>query len=380
MKVKHTNYWKLFFCLVAAGFILYLKLVWLFCLLFLLVVFTTIHIYTVKKIPSPFLRKIFKSISLLFFIFLLAAGIKTLVLDVFVVPSNSMEELFYPGDLILVNKLSYGPKLPQSPFEIPWLNILFYFNDKARSKIGKEWWPYRRLNGYDSVRQGDVLVYQLDDFFVTKRCIALPGDTLSMINGKVYINCKQYRDPLTVKNDFLLEVKNDHEFFWKMNALGACCTIHQDTLPHRFFGNFSYRSLERIKSFPEVKKIQLLITQSDPNNRIFAHPLAKQWTLDNMGPLIAPRTGMKISLTQENYMIYQKILKDFEKVNISEQNGVYFIGQGKAHTYVFKQNYYFVLGDNRKSSDDSRIIGFVPQKNIIGKIQGVLYSTRSNEM
>jgi signal peptidase I len=315
---------------------------------------------------------------MLFFVFFAAASIKTLIIDIYRIPSNSMEDLFFPGDLILVNKLTYGPKLPQSPFEISWLNILFYFNDKAKARIGEEWWPYYRLTGYDTVHHGDVLVYQLNDFFVTKRCIALPGDTLSMVNGKAYINHKQYRDPSTVKNNFLVEVNNDHKFYWQMQALGNCCIIHQDTLPHRFTGNFSYKSLEKIRSITEVKNIQQLIDQYDLNNRVFAHPLTKQWTLDNMGPLIAPKIGMKILLTQENVCIYQKILEEFEKINISEKGGEYFIDEKKASTYVFTQNYYFVLGDNRKSSDDSRIIGFVPQKNVIGKIQGILYSSRQS--
>jgi len=378
MKGKHVIYWKLFFCALSVAIILYLKLAWLLLILLLFAIFTALYIYTSKSIPFPYLQKVFKTISFFGFVFIIAAGIKILVIDIFVVPSNSMEELFFSGDIILVNKLKYGPKLPGSPFDIPWINILFYFNDKAKSRIGEEWWPSYRLSGYDSVHHEDVIVYQFDDLFVTKRCVALPGDTIAMVDGRVFINKQLYRDSSTVKNDFVVEVNNDHRFYWKMNSLKICCIVRQDTVPHRFIGNFSYKSLNIIKTLTEVKGIRVLTDSYNINNRIFVNSSAKRWTLDNMGPLIVPKKGMELCLTQENFKIYERILREFENIKLYEKGGEFFINLKKVSSYVFTQNYYFVLGDNRKNSDDSRINGFVPERKIIGKILGILYSSHSS--
>jgi signal peptidase I len=372
MKRKSVINWKLISGLFAIVAIFYFKLGWLLFVLLLFAIFYAIYIYASKSIPVPYLRKAFKSVSFLICVFLIAASIKILVLDIFFVPSNSMEELFFSGDIILVNKLAYGPKLPQSPFDIPWLNILFYFNDHARSRIGEEWWPYYRFGGYDSVHHGDVLVYQFDDVFVTKRCIALPGETIAMVNGKVFVNNREYQDPLTVKNEFVVDVKNNHQFYWKIDSLGYCCVIRQDTGKHSFIGNFSYKSVAAMKRLPEVKSIRLLLSPYDVERRLFANPVNKKWTLDNMEPFIVPRKGTKILLTEESFDVYGKILTEFEKIPIHKKEGKFFIKNTKASTYIFKRDYYFVLGDNRKNSDDSRVNGFVPQIKIIGKIQGKL--------
>lgn len=289
-------------------------------------------------------------------------------MDIFFVPSNSMEELLFPGDVILINKLTYGPKLPQTPFEIPWFNIPFYFINQDKSKDQKQWWPYYRLTGYGCANKGDVIVYQLNDVYVTKRCVAVSGDRIDMINGKAFINNKQYLDPPTVKNEYLVVVNNDHKFYQKITNMKYCCIVRKDTLKHRFIGNFSFSTLAKIKRFTEVKSLHILLSHDNLESPIFVNPLTKAWTLDNMGPLIVPKKGMKILLTDKSFNIYKKVLTEFEKINIDKKNGKLFIRNTKTSSYVFKQNYFFVLGDNRKNSEDSRITGFVPETNIIGKV------------
>jgi signal peptidase I len=109
------------------------------------------------------------------------------------------------------------------------------------------------------------------------------------------------------------------------------------------------------------------------NKKLFCN-LSKKWTLDNMGPFVVPKKGMKINLNPETFSLYRDAINSSENYLIKEIDGVYYINNNKINTYIFKQDYYFMLGDNRKYSINSRFWGFIPESNIIGKVQCVLFS------
>lgn len=277
-------------------------------------------------------------------------------------------------DIILVNKLAYGPKLPKSPFDIPWVNLLFHKNEKG-SMEGMSW-PYKRLSGYSEIVRGDVIVFSdLEKKFFVKRCVGVSGDTLALKNGEVYTNNKRYNSPKGVKNQYTLEIKDLQKFYKDMDSLGITTLMFPDDIkPNSLSSTFSLDELLKIQVLKSVERIEKKLDTFDEKRRFFAFTLKPLWTLDNMGPFIVPKKAMVINLNNETSDLYQKAIRIHEQVEFSENDGHYYIDGKKVSTYTFKNNYYFVLGDNRKDSVDSRFMGFVPEENVVGRVQCVLFS------
>ena len=134
-----------------------------------------------------------------------------------------MENTLFANDIIVVNKLKYGPRLPRSPFDIPWVNIAFYFNENAKKRIDENWWPYRRLSGSTTVKQGDVFVFNFPGkkkTIVVKRCVALPGDKLSIKNGIIYTNNNLFSEANSVKNKYAFKITNENNMAKAIDSLG----------------------------------------------------------------------------------------------------------------------------------------------------------------
>ena len=166
---------KYFFLLFIIFFLLILGLLWLcVCIIILALVYFSL-LRLIKHIKYAFLKKILKGSFLFLFIFSIAISIKLLLFDIYKIPSSSMNNTLYTNDVIVVNKLKYGPKLPRSPFDIPWVNIAFYFNDKARTSMGTPWWGYKRLSGTTAIKNGDVIVFTMfkANMVIVKRCMGI---------------------------------------------------------------------------------------------------------------------------------------------------------------------------------------------------------------
>ncbi len=362
--------------------LLFYGLFWLASGILCLVILYKLVLNGMESIGIKWLQKSAKYLFLFLFVFMVSIGLKLLVVDIYRIPSSSMEDTLFPEDVILVNKLAYGPKLPRNPFEISWVNLLFYLNDKARSAMGKNWWPYKRLKGSATITQGDLLVYQLSrTFFVVKRCVAIAGDTLEIKAGEVYTNTKEYTSPLTVKNDYRIQVGNKRHFYMQMDSLDMQGSVYPDrTVAGSLRGTLSYEERERIGTLPEVKGLEIVLDTFDTKKGLFAMPRNMRWTLDDMGPFVIPRKGMTITLDRHTYDLYGKVLREHEGTVLTEEGNGYYTENGeKVIEHTFMQDYCFVMGDNRKGSMDSRYIGFVPEENIIGKVQYVLFSNYRGE-
>lgn len=259
-------------------------------------------------------------------IFLLAISIRVFFIEVFSIPSGSMEDTLFPGDKILVSKLDYGPAMPKSPYEIPWINLIWFLSADKTTNMDSIYWGYNRLSGFSRVKHGDVTVFihplwgKRNNFFV-KRCVAIPGDTLQIIDGVVYASRQAIAIPDLVKQSYKMDLVKNDSTRWVY-----------------------------------------------PKNRKLA------WTIDNYGPVVIPHKGMTINLTPVNYMVYRQTIKRLEKMEIEEKDGVYFLNNQSVTTYTFRHNYYFMMGDNRHNSNDSRYWGFVPEENIVGKAVLMLFS------
>ncbi|MBU2903436.1 signal peptidase I [Arenibacter algicola] len=370
------KYWRIGFITVAVLIPVFYGLLWLsFAILFLAIIYRT-GSHLVQQIKYSVLQKWINRVLIVLSIFALSIGIKLFVFDIYRIPSGSMEDTLFPGDVILVNKLIYGPKLPRSPFEISWVNLLFYLNSRARAKMEQDWWPYKRFEGSKEIEQGDILVYQFSKtIFVVKRCVAVAGDSLAIVNGEIFTDNKKFRPPETIKNNYLIKIKNKRRFYRQLDSLDLNTGIFRNgTTSFWLNGNLSYKQRETVEGLAGVQLVKKELDTFSQNKGLFAMPWDTQWTLDNLGPLVVPKKGMTVCLNPFTFGVYKKVLHEHEKVVCEETDGVYYVNGKNIDQYTFKQDYYFVMGDNRKGSMDSRYIGFIPKENIIAKVQCVLFS------
>ena len=322
-------------------------------------------------------------ISSLLVLVVVAISMRVFMFDVFDIPSNSMENTLLVGDKIIVSKLNYGPRLPKSPFEISWVNLFVYMNKEARAAIDSTWWDYKRLNGFTKVKRNDVVIFNHpDDYkhFYVKRCVGLPGEVIEIKNGIVFTN--------NVKNSSVAKIKNTYKV-WCKNKLLLTKALHNIKLNENvirrnnnsqstlFLTHQEYESLKKNKIIDSIKILDYPIKIN--TDKFFKNDSILIST-NFWGPMEIPQKGKDTKITKENYCFFHKILKKHEGIDL-QQNGNYFYVDGvKANSYKFKQNYYFMLGDNRHNSVDSRYWGVVPEENIIGKAVMVMYSSNDNRI
>lgn len=377
LKKTHNNSFKnwkkltLFFLCITMFFY---GLYWLFFLVCLILLLKYVLLSITILIKNKFASSVIKSLSFFILIFLISIFTRLFVFEVFKVPSSSMENTLYPGDIILVNKLVYGPKLPMSPFEIPWINFLFYLNDNARSNMEKDWWSYYRFNGICNIIQGDILVFQVSrNDFLVKRCVAIYGNKLEIADGEVIVQGIKYKPPSTIKNKYDIKIMDKNSFYKQLDSLKIDAYFRDHFQKENVLkGNLSETEYKKIKALNSVEYLKREIDTLN-NNALFLYKNKISWTIDNMGEFLVPKRGLKIDLNEMTFNLYKKTIFDFEKVIITKINKVYYIDNKKVTDYTFKKNYIFVLGDNRKNSKDSRYIGFIPVENIIGKVQYTLF-------
>lgn len=291
-----------------------------------------------------------------------------------------MENTLYPNDIILVNKLLYGPKLPVTPFEIPWINFLFYLNDNARTNMDTDWWGYQRFSGIQTIEQGNVLVFQESrTFFVVKRCVGLPGDSLKMIAGEIYTNNKKYTSPITIKEHYSIVVKNKQAFYHQIDSLQMDANIYPNSKNYNELeGVFSKKEFQKIQLLPSVDSVKKKIEKPLKKDDLFLQNNNYNWTLDDMDPFTIPKKGLKITMNDFTVNLYKKTLQEFEGVSIEKRENTFYIDGKERVEYEFKKDYIFVLGDHRKNSKDSRYIGFVPVESVVGKVQCILFSNKDD--
>lgn len=368
--------------ILVALLLVLLGLIWLTIIFILFVFIYKIILHFISLMQNHFLRKILKGFFL--FVFLLSAtiGIKLLVFDIYKIPSSSMENLLYPGDVIIVNKLKYGPRLARSPFEIPWINIAFYFNENAKKRIKEDWWDYKRLAGISTIKQGDVFVFNSTwskDYILIKRCMALAGDTLRIKEGAVYTNSKLFAPAATERNNYKFRIKNKQHLYKYLDVEDLSYVMLRRIDNQFYEANLSKGDLDQLKKANLINTASIQLDSFNCNNGLFCNVPNKQWTYDAMGPFVVPKKGMQIHLNSETFSLYQATINGTENAKVTFLDGNYYIDNKKIKTYTFKQDYYFMMGDNRKGTMDSRSWGFVPETNIIGKVQSVLFSNKDNE-
>jgi signal peptidase I len=329
-----------------------------------------------------------------------ASLVHWLVMQPYTIPTGSMEKSLLVGDFLFVSKFHYGARTPKTPLHIP-LSDNKIWGTNIPSYLKWIQLPMYRLPGLTKVKNNDVVVFNwpgdtespadLKTHYI-KRCIAIGGDTLHIVEGKVFVNSKAIEVPPGMQMSYLVESKQplNEKTFKKLGINYSRSELsNQDDVPQVSPDEMTYIILmnqstaEQMKKLDFIKSVTQYISRNDQTGTsqgIYPGSADFKWTIDNFGPIYVPQKGKTISITPQNLTLYQKVFLEYEDNEDAKiENNQLFI-DGKAVTeYTFKQNYYWMMGDNRHNSEDSRFWGFVPENYIVGKALFVWWSVDSFE-
>lgn len=307
--------------------------------------------------------------------------IKSFLFWVYVVPSTSMEKALLPGDLILVNKFSYGIRLPITPLTFPLSHQKMPFSDNVLSFSDAIQFPYVRLFTSE-IERNDVVVfnYPLETHlpidhrpFYIKRCVGLPGETIHIKAKKVYINDSLIHFPVQLAFDYkvrtTIDLTSDTLLKYDVNEGGR---IDGKNWWQLTLSDSSKKQFEQLDYIKEIKPLN--INEENYADYIFPFNKHYKWNVDYYGSLTIPKRGETVNLNANNIAIYKKVIEQYEENEIEVLEEQFVINGDTTNTYTFKLDYYFMMGDNRHNSSDSRFWGFVPESHIVGKATAVLFS------
>ena len=406
--------WFLVTSVIYGAWVLWMENYWLFAgILVIFDLFFTRWVkwafWRVRKKESKELTIWSEWLDALFFALFAAIFIRTFFIEAFMIPTSSMEKTLLAGDYLFVSKLSYGPRLPNTPLSIPFMHHTIPGTVGKKSYLDWIDLPYKRLEGFGKPERNDAIVFNFpagdtvileypeknyysmlrqysreyihENFTIVyrpvdkrenyiKRCIGIPGDTVKILNGILYINSIQTKNNNTVQYNYFVETRNKEipsEIWEKLNIDPG--EIRYNGYNSVYEIPLTYNHIEFLAELPEVSNISRYVNRNAAlkGTGIFPHNEKFQWTEDVFGPVTVPRKDDSVKITSLNLPLYRKIIENYELNHLVEINNEIYINGKKAEWYTFKYNYYFVMGDNRHNSFDSRYWGFVPENHIVGK-------------
>lgn len=396
-----------------------------------------------KKSKSSFVRNVMSWVDAIVYAVVLVYFVFAFVGQNYQIPSSSLEKSLLVGDYLWVNKMAYGPRVPQTPIHFPLVQNTFPILN-CKSYIEKPQFEYHRLKGYRKIERGDIVVFNYPagdtvctkvanpDYYTlvkmfgrdavrsnrvpmgdvgeviyrpvdrrdnyVKRCVGLPGERILIKGGVIYNNGVPMPQPKNVQNNYYIQTKHDAltANFWdelgvaaddrkmyspqpaEYEALRQCGFVFNEdgTLPPIYLVPLTDEMFAKVKANPNIA---FTFRASDLDyGEMFPEEVSKGWTCYNyggQGGLWIPRKGAKIALNETAWKTYNRCIRNYEGHHEAYFDGTNVIIDGKpAKDYTFTMDYYFMMGDNRDNSLDSRFWGFVPEDHIVGTPMFILIS------
>ncbi|MDR2121231.1 MAG: signal peptidase I [Tannerella sp.] len=382
-----------------------------------------------KKAKNKRVREILEGIDDILFALIAVYLINLFVFQNYQIPSSSLEKTLLVGDFLFVSKLSYGPRVPNTPISFPLVQNTF---PVLNCKSYTEWpqWGYKRVKGFGTVKRNDIVVFnfpagdtvalrmQNPDFYnlihkdgrntilshpeiygevihrpvdrrenYVKRCIGLPGDSLCVIDNQVYINGEKIKNPLNMQFNYYVETDGTPITEEQFRALGISKSDRAVISTDEAYGNMltymgfkpnehgrfnliyhlplTEKALALVQRISSVKQVKI---EHDEWSDVYPVGYETGWDRDNYGPIWIPARGATIDLNPQNLALYTRCIVNYENNTLQVlPDGKTLINGEPATTYTFGYDYYFMMGDNRHNSADSRAWGFVPEDHIVGK-------------